>query len=266
MIRLIGIDVDGTLVGSSGTVHPLVWEAASHARAAGIRLALCSGRPAFGLALEFARRLDEKGWHVFQNGASVLNLGDGRSQSSAIPTRWLRTFITRARETGQVLELYGNSEYVVESTAPWAREHADLLGVPFHPRPFESLEGEVVRAQWLLSPEAALVAMRETYEGLEVAQSTSPVMSETRFVGLTREGVNKGSAMRTIATALGVDLADVMYVGDSGNDLAALRIVGHPVAMGNADGGVLSVASRIVGDVEEGGLAEALRWAASTTA
>jgi len=108
--------------------------------------------------------------------------------------------------------------------------------------------------------------MRETYEGLEVAQSTSPVMSETRFVGLTREGVNKGSAMRTIATALGVDLADVMYVGDSGNDLAALRIVGHPVAMGNADGGVLSVASRIVGDVEEGGLAEALRWAASTTA
>ena len=263
MIRLVGIDVDGTLVGSAGMVHPLVWEAVAQARAAGIHLALCSGRPAFGLALEYARRLDEKGWHVFQNGASILNLGDGRSQSTPIPTQWVHTFIRLAREKGQVLELYGNSEYVVESTAPWAREHAGLLGVPFRPRPFESLEEEVVRAQWLLSPENAMVAMRETYEGLEVAQSTSPVMSETRFVGITRAGVNKGSAMRTIAAALRVDLQDVMYVGDSGNDIAALRIVGHPVAMGNADGAVRSIATHIVGNVEDGGLADALRWAAS---
>jgi Cof subfamily protein (haloacid dehalogenase superfamily) len=263
LIRLVGIDVDGTLVGSTGTVHPLVWEAAAHARAAGIHLALCSGRPAFGLALEYARRLDADGWHAFQNGASVLNLGDGQSRSTAIPSRWTYTFIARARETGRVLELYGDSEYVVESTAPWAREHADLLGVPFRPRPFESLEQQVVRAQWLLSPEEATVAMRETYEGLEAAQSTSPIMSDARFVGLTRAGVNKGTAMSTIATALHVGLNDVMYVGDSGNDLPALRIVGHPVAMGNADGTVRSVARRVVGDVEEGGLADALRWAAS---
>ena len=264
MIRLVGIDVDGTLVGSAGTVHPLVWEAAAHARAAGIHLTLCSGRPAFGLALEYARRLDEEGWHVFQNGASVLHLGDGSSRSTAIPRQWLHAFITRAREMGRVLELYGNSEYVVESTARWAREHAELLGVPFRPRPFESLEQEVVRAQWLLSPEDAAIAMRETYEGLEAAQSTSPAMSETRFVGLTRAGVNKGSAMRIVAAALRVELQDVMYVGDSGNDLAALRIVGHPVAMGNADGAVRSIACHIVGDVEDGGLADALRWAAST--
>lgn len=266
MIRLIGIDVDGTLVGSTGKVHPRVWEAAALARTAGIRLALCSGRPAFGLALEYARRLDATGWHVFQNGASVLNLGDGQSQSTPIPAPWIRTFIARARESGKVLELYGNREYVVESTAPWAREHAELLGVPFRPRPFESLVGEVVRAQWLLSPEEAMAAMRETYEGLEVAESTSPVMSGTRFVGLTRAGVNKGSAMRAIAAALSVDLQDVMYVGDSGNDLAALAIAGHPVAMGNADEAVRSSASRIVGDVENGGLADALLWAASLAA
>jgi Cof subfamily protein (haloacid dehalogenase superfamily) len=265
LIRLIGTDVDGTLVGAGGLVHPRVWEAAAHARAAGIRLALCSGRPAFGLALDYARRLDETGWHVFQNGASVLNLGDGQSQSTPIPASWVRTFIARARETGKVLELYGNREYVVESTAPWAREHAELLGVPFRPRPFESFAEEVVRAQWLLSPDEASVAMRETYEGLEVAESTSPVMSQTRFVGLTRAGVNKGGAMRAIAAALGVDLQDVMYVGDSGNDLAALRIAGHPVAMGNADDAVRRSASRIVGNVEDGGLADALLWAASTT-
>jgi Cof subfamily protein (haloacid dehalogenase superfamily) len=258
LIRLIGIDVDGTLVGSAGTVHPRVWAAAAQARAAGIHLALCSGRPAFGVALEYARRLDAGGWHAFQNGASVLNLSNGQSQSTALPTEWVRRFILRARETGRVLELYADREYVVESTAPSAREHAKLLGVPFRPRPFESLEGSVVRAQWVLSPEDAVATMRGIYERLEVSESTSPVIPEVRFIGFTHAGVNKGSAMQTIAAALGVDLQDVMYVGDSGNDLAPLRIIGHPVAMGNADAAVRSIARRIVGDVDAGGLADAL--------
>ncbi len=39
--------------------------------------------------------------------------------------------------------------------------------------------------------------------------------------------------MREIAAAYRVDMRDVMYVGDSGNDLSALRVVGHPIAMGN---------------------------------
>lgn len=263
MIRLVGIDVDGTLVGSAGKVHPRVWEAVARARTSGIRLALCSGRPAFGIALDYARRLDADGWHVFQNGASILSLSDGQSQSTPMPAQWVHTFISRARESGHVLELYGDGDYVVESTAPWAREHADLLGVPFQACPFESLRGPVVRAQWLLSEEQAAVAMREAHEGLEVAQSSSPVMPDTRFVGFTRAGVNKGSAVRTIAAALNVDLRDVMYVGDSGNDLAPLRIVGHPVAMGNADGAVRSVAHQVVADVDAGGLADALDSARS---
>src|SRR6185312_6241632 len=110
LIRLIGIDVDGTLVGSTGSVHPRVWEAAAHARAAGIHLALCSGRPAFGVALDYARRLDADGWHAFQNGASILNLRSGQSQSRAIPRHWGRTLIARARQTGNILELCGDAE------------------------------------------------------------------------------------------------------------------------------------------------------------
>ncbi|HEY4215187.1 MAG TPA: Cof-type HAD-IIB family hydrolase [Steroidobacteraceae bacterium] len=261
MIRLIGIDVDGTLVGSAGTVHPRVWEAAARARAHGIRLVLCSGRPAFGLALEYARHLDPEGWHVFQNGASVFKISDGQSRSTTLPSQWAGTLIARARDTGRVLELYADGDYVVESTAPWAREHAELLGVPFHPRSLESLQGPIVRAQWLVSPEEATVIAHEPHEGLEVALSTSPVMPQTRFVGLTRAGVNKGTALRTVAAALNVDLRDAMYVGDSGNDLAALQMVGHPVAMGNADSSVRSAARLVVGDVDEGGLAEALEAA-----
>jgi Cof subfamily protein (haloacid dehalogenase superfamily) len=256
-VRLIGVDVDGTLVGASGTVLPAVWEAAARVCAAGIHLALCSGRPAFGLALDYAKRLDPRGWHVFQNGASVLHLQSGRSLSTPIGREPVRELIAAARRGHHVLELYSDTEYVAESNTAWAREHAELLGLQFAPRPFESLQGEVVRAQWLVSPDEALKFVQSAPPHVEVAQSSSPIMPYTRFIGMTHEGVSKGSAMRTLANAYGISLEQVMYVGDAGNDLSALQVVGVPVAMANADAAVLAAAKHIAGDVEQGGLTAA---------
>jgi Cof subfamily protein (haloacid dehalogenase superfamily) len=261
VIRLVGIDVDGTLVGAGGFIHPRVWEAARSACGHGIHLTLCSGRPAFGLALEYARRLDERGWHIFQNGASVLNLGNGTSRSVPIPPAWIRKLIDQARSSGEALELYSDTTYVVENSSRWERQHAELLGVAFEPQPFESLRQPVVRAQWLLSAERARELASKPHPGLEVAQSGSPLMPDTQFVGMTREGVTKGSAMQSIAAEYGIPLQNVMYVGDSGNDLSALRIVGHPIAMGNADPAVVAAAGRSVGHVDDGGLADALEIA-----
>jgi Cof subfamily protein (haloacid dehalogenase superfamily) len=260
-IRLIGIDVDGTLVGTGGIVHPSVWEAAKRAGERGIHLALCSGRPAFGLALEYARRLEAGGWHIFQNGASIVNLAVTQTRSVEIPPPWIRTLIEQARQTHETLELYSDTTFVVESNSTWAREHSELLGVAFAPRPFESLTQPIVRAQWLLSPARAAEFTALAHPGLEVAQSTSPLMPDTRFVGLTREGITKGTALRSIAAEYGLSLADVMYVGDAGNDLSALRIVGYPVAMGNADAAVVSAAKHTVDHVDRGGLAQALEMA-----
>lgn len=263
LIRLIGIDVDGTLVGRSGEVPAAVWLAAEQARSAGIHLALCSGRPAFGRALEYARRLDKDGWHIFQNGASMVHLGTHQSRSTPMPQAAVRAAITQARETQRVLELYSDTTYVVESTLAWAREHAELLGLPFKPRPFESLTQPIVRAQWLLSPEEA--ARAAPPPDIEMAVSTSPLMPGVRFVGLTRAGISKGSAVRDIAAAYKIDLRDVMYVGDAGNDVPALRLVGYPVAMANADPVVIQAAAQVVGHVDEGGLAQALQMAIDAT-
>jgi Cof subfamily protein (haloacid dehalogenase superfamily) len=263
-IRLVGIDVDGTLVGASGKVHPRVWAAAERARAMGIHLALCSGRPAFGTALEFARRLDASGWHVFQNGASVVNLGTGESRSATLPRECVEVLIAQARDTGRVLELYSDKDYVAESTHEWASEHAVLLGVPFVRRPFESLEGAAERAQRLLTVDEADRVRAAIPSGVEVAQSTSPLMPETQFVGITRKGVSKGSAMRAVAGEYGIELRDVMYIGDAGNDLPALEVVGHAVAMGDASAAVRASAEHIVPGPEEGGVAAALDIAMAT--
>ena len=261
MIRLVCIDVDGTLVGASGAVPAETWAAAERVRARGIRIAICSGRPGFGAALGYAHRLDREGWHIFQNGSSVIHLPDGETRSRVLSDASVTMLVARARETGRVLEIYTDTGYMVESTRPRASRHAALLGVPFEPRSFDTVIGTLVRAQWVVPHDEVEGVLAEPHPGLTVAASLSPLMPDTTFVNMTPAGVDKGDALRRIAAEYGIPLPDVMMVGDSENDLSALRVAGVAIAMGNAEPLVLAAAHRVVGDVDAGGLVEALELA-----
>lgn len=262
MIRLLCADVDGTLVGANGAVHPEVWPAAERARAAGIRLAICSGRPAFGLAREYAERIaPEGGWHIFQNGASVVHFPSGRTHSACLPQSTVASLIARARATGRVLELYSDLEYAVEVDSSVTRTHAATLGVPFVARRLESFTLPVVRAQWMGDAALLDMVMQEHDPGIDRWPSTSPVMPDERFISLLPAGVNKGTGVRALAEEYGIPLAEVMFVGDGWNDTPALEVVGHAVAMANAEPEALAVARHTVGHVDDGGLAQALDMA-----
>jgi len=278
MVGLVCIDVDGTLVGASGNVPSNVWAATDRALAAGIRLAVCSGRPAFGVTRTFAERLDATGWHIFQNGASVVQLPSFASRSASVAPEAVARMIQRARSTGRVLELYTDTEYAVESarstgrvlelytdteyavesSSERARQHAALLGVPFVARAFESLTGPVVRALWLCDQSDAEETLREEHPGLELGPASSPAMPDTVFINTTAAGVNKAVSVKTVAAAYGVSLDRVMFVGDGQNDIGAMEAVGLSVAMGNAAPEVRAIARYQVADVDEGGLVEAL--------
>lgn len=260
-VGLVCIDVDGTLVGASGNVPSSVWAATDRALAAGIRLAVCSGRPAFGVTRTFAERLDATGWHIFQNGASVVQLPNFASRSASIAPEAVARMIQRARSTGRVLELYTDTEYAVESTSERARRHAALLGVPFTARPFEALTDPVVRALWLCDQRDAEETLREQHPGLELGPASSPAMPDTVFINVTPAGVNKAVSVKTVAAAYGVSLDRVMFVGDGRNDIGAMETVGLSVAMGNAEPEVRAIARYQVADVDEGGLVEALELA-----
>jgi Cof subfamily protein (haloacid dehalogenase superfamily) len=268
-VDLICLDVDGTLVGSAGVVPEPVWEAAARARAAGVRLCVCSGRPGFGQARDLARRLEPDGWHVFQNGASVMRPATGESRSTMLPPDPLAALVARARATGRLLEVYSDAAYTVEVADPaaerHARRHAALLGVPYLPRPFEALGAPAVRAQWLTTVAEAPAILAEPHPGLTVAASTSPVMPETTFLNITAAGVDKGVAVRAVAAAYGVDLARVMMVGDGANDVPALRAVGVSVAMANAEHEARAAAAHVVSHVDALGLLDAFALALGTS-
>jgi hydroxymethylpyrimidine pyrophosphatase-like HAD family hydrolase len=167
----------------------------------------------------------------------------------------------RARAAGRLLELYSDDSYAFVGESERSREHAALLGVPFAPRTVESLNGPIVRALWLVPHEDVEAVLAEPHPGLETSRSTSPMMPDTCFINMTREGVDKGSAVRAMAVEYGITLEEVMYVGDGHNDAAAMRLVGCPVAMGNADVEAKAAAVRSVAHVDHGGLVEALELA-----
>lgn len=260
-VRLVCLDVDGTLLGASGVVREAVWRAAERARTAGLHLAMCSGRPGFGVSRTLALQVDPDGWHCFQNGASVLHVGTGTSRSSELPAETVDMLVARARRSDRPLELYTDDEYVTESRSEVARLHAGLLGLPFAPRPYDSLPPPIVRAQWLLAHDELDAVLAEPHPGLEVSPSLGPALPDHVFVNLTRTGVDKGSAVRAIAAEYDVALHEVMYVGDGFNDTPAMRIVGWPVAMDNAEPVARALARHVVGSVEEDGVAQALTLA-----
>ncbi len=260
-VRLVCIDVDGTLVGSSGVVEPAVWDALARARDGGIQLSLSSGRPCFGMTRELALRMDPDGWHSFQNGASVMDIATGSSLSSEIDRAVVDALVQRARETGRLLELYSDDDYAFVGESERSRRHADLLGVPFRSRPIEALEGAVVRALWLLPHDEVAAVLAEPHTGLEISRSTSPVMPDTCFVNMTRAGVDKGTALHAISAETGIGLDEIMYVGDGHNDVVAMRLVGFPIAMGNADADAKEAATRTVASVDDDGVVEALELA-----
>lgn len=258
MIRLVFLDVDGTLVGPSRTVHPRVWQATARARQHGVHLAISTGRPGFGVTADFARQLDADGWHVFQNGASIINLATGESRSRSLPEPAVQAMIARARAVGRLIELYTDDDYAWEGPPERARDHAELLGLAFKPRPIAQLRGAIVRAQYVIPHDETDSVMREPHDGLEVSGSTVPSMPDTRFLNYTVTGANKESAVRAVAQAYGFDLAEVMFVGDGWNDAAAMRSVGWPVAMADAEPDALAAARCTVGTADEGGVADAI--------
>src|SRR5690349_4289843 len=199
MIRLICVDVDGTLVGTSGTVHPDVWEAVARAREQGIRLAICSGRPAFGFTRSLAERLDPNGWHVFQNGASIVKLPTGETRSRAMPQDALDWLIAHGRRERRILELYTDHEYGVELDTERSRRHAQLLGVPFAQRDLPSMRGPIVRAQWIVPIEQVDAVITETHPAVLYSPSTAPLMPDTGFINITPAGIDKASAVRQVA-------------------------------------------------------------------
>lgn len=266
MIRLVFIDVDGTLVGEDG-VPECVWEEVGALKARGVHLALTTGRPGRGLALEYAKRLAPEGLHIFESGAVVLALTQEAHAPPArpllvepLPEEAALEVQTFARTRGLPLEAYtASGGFYIAEDHPLLKRHQELLGFAARVLPLEEIKEPLVRLQILAGP-GRWEEVKGLPSALDLHTATSPRMPGVLFASLTRKGVSKRSAARFVAEAYGLSLDEAAMVGDGENDLELLEAVGLGIAMGNASERVKRAAKRVVSPVEACGLAEALAY------
>ncbi len=265
MVRLLVVDVDGTLIGKSGEPTPGVRRALGEAQAAGLRVALCSGRPMASVGA-IARSLGLDGPHVAFNGALVKDPVAGTLvRRVPLPSTALDRLIVGGRAAGVCLELYTDETHYVERDRSEAQRHAASIHVTYEIASFDPFFGrtDIIKGQIVTADDGARDATRRLGDELadqlrfSVAIPTG-VAAGMECVNVVDRSVSKGEAVRALIAYYGLEPGQVAGAGDALNDLPMLEQVGIRIAMGNAEPEVKAIADRVVAPVDEDGLVEAI--------
>lgn len=268
MIRLLALDIDGTLLDSEGRIPAANRDAIARAIDAGVEVALATGR-----RYEFARPIFESLpgplTLILSNGAIVKAL-DGRTlMRSLLPRATARTVLadcSEHRASAAVVFDRPREGQVVFEAIDW--EH------PRHRRFFEvnrPFLAEVAPLENCLTEDPIQVMfsggceeMRALFDRLQhVADGFSVALTEYvhrdfSLVDVVTAGCSKGSALHAWAAERGVTRDEVMAMGDNLNDLQMLEFAGMAVLMENALPELKARGWVVTGSNNDGGVAQAI--------
>ena len=253
--RLVGLDIDGTLLHWGGQISPKIARAVEQVRMCRNHVVLATGRNIVG-TMPVAEALGiKRGWAVCSNGAVTVRLNPTTPGGYDIVETV--TFNPRA-----ALEL-------IRDEMPDAYFAVEDLGVGFRvSREFPM--GELVGRQRVVDnfddlahEEATRVVIRAP--GVDVSHFDDLVhriglndvtyaVGYSAWLDLTPPNVSKASALESLRRQLGIYPAHTVAVGDGNNDIEMLKWAQHSAAMGTASERVRSAADEVLGSVEDDGL------------
>lgn len=259
-IRLVAVDLDGTLLTSDGVLAPRGAELLSQASRAGIRVVLATTRLPTSVQ-EFARTLSIADPVICTNGAEVWGSPDG-------PVWAFRT-ISRRAALG-IAELADRHRWEVSTTVGamtyWRQRPGQPLGWIAPGRTVvasnkEAIAGEPVRM--LVHQPEAIEAVRALcsarFSDLCYAETYYKPDGAAHSLGVFALGADKGTALALVRERLGVEREQVLAIGDNPNDLALFQQAGVCVAMGNAPLALKEQANIVAPNNDEEGVAWAVR-------
>lgn len=266
-IRLIAIDIDGTLLNSEFKIPPANLAALRHAHEAGIEIILVTGRR-HTFAMPIAQMLGFDMWLITSNGAVTKSMTGDLFHRDLLPAATARKLLAHMEP------FRGNCVLTFDTELPGALalEHADLLNASIG-RWIEK------NAPWIefVSPlEKALVSdpvqlmycgtisrMKEAEEHLRKAGMDHEIaVLKTEYPArdlclydVLNYACSKGHALERWAGHRGIARGEILAFGDNYNDLEMLDFAGIPVVMDNASAEMKSRGYRVTLSNDESGVA-----------
>ncbi len=260
MIRLVALDLDGTLVARDLVLRPRVRSEIARIRAAGIAGCLVTGRM-YQASLPFARALELDAPLICYQGAAIVDpQSDDVVFDLPLANAVALETVEIARSDGMHVQLYRNDKYYCEEHNRFAALYARLSRV--EPIIVPSLREAFATSDATKAVIVADAGVAESYETVlqqRLGDRAYVTRSYPEFIEVLNPNVDKGRALEFVASRLGISLEDVLAIGDSWNDEPLLRVAGVGVAMGSAPDEVKALADAVVADVEHDGVADALR-------
>lgn len=262
-IRLVAIDMDGTLLDPAHRITPRVKQAITRARQQGVQVVLASGRPVSGLA-PFLRELDiggDEDYCIACNGGIVQRVGNGEVVVEFPLSFDDFLYCERiARELGVHFQaLDGKRMYTPnQDISIYTVADAHLSHVPLSYRAVADMAPGMtfVKLMMIDVPEVLDAAIARLPS--ELTDRFAVLKSAPFFLEVFDHRAGKGPSLQKLAEHLGIDRAEVMAIGDQENDLTMLQFAGTSVAMGNAIDAAKQVARFTTGSNAEDGVALAI--------
>lgn len=264
MIRLLAIDMDGTLLNSHKEIPHENIDAIQAAIRQGVSVVLCTGRPYVGVKAYYNQLQlpEEPSYAILNNGASTYQTLDWTLQDyQTLGSSALDLLGNLSLPDGVQLTLFDHDHYhlVAEEASDMVRKDAAYLFTD--PEPI-SLE----RAQKHPSPyfKAMFVGPSDDIDQFEALHDKTlrslfqTVRSQDYLYEVLPKHVNKASALSKLASQLGISSSEVMAIGDGTNDLEMLTYAGLGVAMGNAPQLVREAADAHTTSNDQAGVAAAI--------
>lgn len=257
-IRLVAIDIDGTLLNNQLEIAPRTAQAIQQVRAQGIPIIAATGR-APGATQAIMARLGIVAPGVYLQGLLALDADGKVLHEQTMASGTVRQVIAFAKDRGLTPLIYSGRRIIVEART----YYADLLTPYGEPAPevvapLESVPDTLpVHKVLLLDEPDRITAARGELTGLMDGQATI-TQALPIAIEILPHGASKGAGLGYLLEALGILPENAMAIGDGENDLEMIRMVGIGVAMGSAPDHVKAHADAIVGTVDQAGVADAL--------
>lgn len=257
-IKLIAIDIDGTLITPDKRVTPRVRDTLRYVESKGIMVSLVTGR-LYPTCKRYAIELGLSGPCVIYQGAMIIDhKTDNVLYELRIPKDKALEIVRYSRKHNLALNVYMDQfTFYTEKPNQYSILDAQLNEVEL--QIVKDLEEVIVddplKLMFVDDPKT-ISKLEEAFSNLD--EGLIALTSLPQFLEIVNKNATKADALRWIADRFNIKREEVMAIGDSHNDIPMIEWAGIGVAMGNADEKVKSSADFVTLPNTEDGVAYAI--------